>query len=301
VPLAELWARVETGLTDFELYAAERRPRTGVARVKEAVKNAAIGLGFTQLLGRRLQFESRGYKIPLDLAIMTGAGAETWEEIARGHMRQFDAWAPIAPQHAVLEIGCGIGRDAMALAERLSPSGAYVGLDVVRPSIAWCQRNITPRYPRFTFHHLDVRSDMYNPGGSCSNRTVSFPVVQGAFDRVFLHSVFTHMLRDDVGHYLDEIRKALAPSGVVLASVFVMDDASLASASGELTFRHAHAGADRINDAQHPEAAVGYRLETLEALVRRARLKLVELHRGSWSGLHPDALSGQDILLLSHA
>ena len=41
----------------------------------------------------------------------------------------------------------------------------------------------------------------------------TFPYEDGEFDVVVLTSVFTHMLPDDVAHYLDEIARVLKPGG----------------------------------------------------------------------------------------
>ena len=298
---AELVARLRNGLRDHRLYGAETPPQGRRARAAEAARNLAVGLGRATFRGRPVQFRYRDVLIPLDLAEMTGAGSESWEEIARAHLGYYERWTPISPDHAVLEVGCGIGRDALHLVDLLSPRGRYLGLDVTEASIRWCRDNITARHPNFEFRHLDVASPMYNPGGSSDAEHVRFPAGDGEFDLVALHSVFTHMFRPAVTHYLADMARVLRPTGRVLASFFVIDDESLAAAAANgaaQTFRHDFPTADRINDAEHPEAAVGFTRESLDAMADAAGLVVEDLHRGFWSGLHPDAPNGQDVAIL---
>ena len=57
---------------------------------------------------------------------------------------------------AILEIGCGYGRVAIALADLVSPPGRYDGVEIVEKAVEWCTNEITSRYPNFLFHHADV-------------------------------------------------------------------------------------------------------------------------------------------------
>ena len=201
----------------------------------------------------------------------------------------------------MLEIGCGIGRDAVHLAWVLSTEGTYVGVDIVEASIDWCRRSITVRHPNVQFVHLDVNSEMYNAGGASSATNVSMPFGDASFDRVVLHSVFTHMFSDDVSHYLREIRRLLRPGGLPLASFFVIDDESLAAARAtgtRFTFEHRRDDGCYVNDREHPEAAVGYAKPTLLSIIEASGLQLRGLHRGHWSGA-VDAPDGQDVLILA--
>ena len=300
VPL-DLRARAANGFRDHVLYSTERHRRFSRSGARELARNVAVAFGRSTLFGHPVQFAHRGFVIPCDLAEMTGGGADTWDAITDAHLEYYRRWAPITPSSSVLEIGCGIGRDAMALGEVLVAPGRYVGLDITRPSIAWCNAHIARRYPSTSFAHLDVQSDMYNPRGAASSTDVRLPVEADAFDLVVLHSVFTHMFHDAIAHYLDEIRRALRPGGQVMASFFLVDDDALAAAArheAPLTFTQLHAGCDRVNDASHPEAAVGFRTSTVDALASAAGLIVRDIHRGFWSGQHAGVPNGQDIVML---
>ena len=58
-------------------------------------------------------FRYDGFDIPVELARLTGGGPETWHDITVGHLLEYERYCPIHPDHSVLEIGCGVGRDAI--------------------------------------------------------------------------------------------------------------------------------------------------------------------------------------------
>ena len=210
-------------------------------------------------------FEFEGFVIPEDLAVLTGGGRDTWESISRAHMAAYDRYSPVRAGENVLEVGCGVGRDAIPLVKVLGPKGSYVGLDIIRPSIIWCQENITPRHPNAVFGHLDIRSEFYNPSGTLSALEVRIPIEDGRIDLIILQSVFTHMFEDDIVHYLSEFRRVLHPDGLVFATFFIVDEESLrlTTARGDaLTFQHRWGKGCRISDLQNPGGAVGQKPPT---------------------------------------
>src|SRR5665811_201496 len=158
-------------------------------------------------------FEYNGFRIPIDLVNLTGGGVDTWEEISLGHQDQLEKYSPIDPDHHVLEVGCGVGRDAIQLTSHLSANGSYDGVDIIKPSIEWCQNNITSRFSNFRFHYLDIYSQIHNAGGHLKTTDVKLPVEDHSIDRIILHSVFTHMFEEDIVYYLHEFERILKPDG----------------------------------------------------------------------------------------
>lgn len=206
--------------------------------------------------------------------------------------------AGMSPQSRVLEIGCGCGRTAYALARYLD-HGRYVGMDIERVSLESCARSRVLTEKGFRFDAMDVRNAEYNPEGRYSAKDYRFPYDDGAFDVVFLVSVFTHMLTDDVKNYIAEISRLLAPGGVCMLTVFLMDRG-----------REWPSMSFPFSAEQHffykeslPEVAVGYRSNLFLDEFGRCGLMLSgQPHWGSWRG-DPSiqSVSGfsQDILFFS--
>ena len=190
----------------------------------------------------------------------------------------------LRPEHRVLDIGSGVGNLAIGLEEYLH--GTYDGIEIHPEAVAWCQRAITSRLPRFRFHRADLISRAYNPRGAVSAAQYRFPFPDRSFDFVFLASVFTHMLPDAVENYVREISRVLAPGGVSVETFFLLNDETRPSVDadrGFMTFRIAHpSGVCRLHDAAVPEAAVAFE----ETFVRRthesAQLTIRDVRRGQW-------------------
>ena len=272
-------------------------PLFELLRTQATFNRSMAGLARALLgLHRTLVFEYQGYRIPLHLLELTGARADTWESIARAHLGAYERHTPIAADHAVLEVGCGIGRDAMHLT---LTDGSYVGVDVTAPSIEWCRRFITPRHANFNFFHLDVKTDLYNPSGALKPEQVALPVADQSVDRIILQSVFTHLFPPAVARYSSEFRRVLKAGGLVYASLFQLDEASLALARrsrAKLSFRHAHGAGCFVDSALAPEEAVGFTPEGFSKLVDAAGLRIVKIVPGSWPGREADGYQDAAIL-----
>jgi SAM-dependent methyltransferase len=196
----------------------------------------------------------------------------------------------------VLDVGCGIGRLARPLTRVLDPElgGAYVGFDPVAAAVAWC----AARYPpHFRFVHADLRNDLYNPGGVVAAAEYRFPVTDGWATLVVATSVYTHLDRDAVDHYLAETRRGLAPGGVALLTFFLLDDgsrAALAAGRARQPFGEA-AGEQAIADAAVTMAAVGHDRAAILAEATRQGLDVTGVHDGTWRG--GAGLSYQDVVV----
>jgi SAM-dependent methyltransferase len=212
--------------------------------------------------------------------------------------------AQIQPDHTLLEIGCGIGRDAIPLTQFLSARGSYLGVDIIRPSIDWCSENISPPFPNFRFRHYDVRDQLHNPHGTIRTTDIRLDITAASIDRVILWSVFTHMFRRDIMHYLREFRRVLRPDGLVYATCFALDEATLdhvrktAPTPWRLTFEHERGAGCYIQNPEYPTSAVGYTSEALHSIVAEGGLAMATpVKRGNWAGLHSGA-AGQDVMIL---
>jgi SAM-dependent methyltransferase len=123
---------------------------------------------------------------------------------------------------SVFDFGCGCGRIARQLIQQHPQPQRYVGVDLHPEMVAWCQANLTPAAPNFTFVHHDVFHESYNPG-SHNLRSGPLPASDNSATLVIAHSVFTHILQDDVEHYLREFARITRGDGVARASFFLFD------------------------------------------------------------------------------
>jgi ubiquinone/menaquinone biosynthesis C-methylase UbiE len=250
-------------------------------------------------------FSYRGFSIPVELVNLTGAGPDTFEEISNQHRLMLEKYAPVKPDHNVLEIGCGIGRDAFVLCEILGAKGSYTGTDIIKKSIDWCQANITPRFPNFRFIHHDVLDQLHNPSGTITSREIIFPLADQSTQRIILQSVFTHMFEPDIVHYLSEFKRILSQDGLILASFFIVNEEILEIARKskltpyDLTFHHDLGNGCFISNPEVPAGAVAYTPEAIQRFLDAAGLCLTQpIHHGFWSGAFTGSDFGQDILII---
>jgi SAM-dependent methyltransferase len=135
--------------------------------------------------------------------------------------------APIRPYlepevyQAVLDFGCGAGREARQLLVQEPKPERYLGLDLHRGMIEWCRRALEPLDPAFSFVHHDVHYIGLNPDGTRDH--LPFPAQDQSFSLVLATSVFTHLLDTDAIFYLRECARVLRPGGVLDATWFLFD------------------------------------------------------------------------------
>lgn len=220
---------------------------------------------------------------------MHDVGDGDFRAIGAEFLGHFVRYGELRPSETVLDIGCGLGRMAIPLTQYLqAPEGAYRGVDIVASAIAWNTDAITSVYPNFTFAHLDVQNDLYNPGGKVASDAVTLPVAAESCDLVTMTSVFTHLDRAATDAYLREVRRVLRPGGRLLATLFLIDDATraaLKAADNRLKFDLDKGGPQYAADPAHPLAAVAFERDYF--LGRAAAAGLVPrrpIVPGFWSG-----------------
>lgn len=203
----------------------------------------------------------------------------------------------------ILDLGCGFGRIAMALAQRLGPDVDYTGLDPNADGIAWAQQNITPVHPNFRFRRIDVRSKPYNPDGAETGARFRFPFEDASLDLVFMISVLTHVDLPTVETYAREAARVLKPSGRLVTTIFLLDDEVdqlLAAGKGHFALKYQD-GESRVENPANPELVIAHpRQRVLEILDQAGFAKTVVVN-GHWSG-RPSALpmEFQDLLIAGH-
>jgi SAM-dependent methyltransferase len=175
---------------------------------------------FCQMKGNgqipRLSIRARSMGINLDLggSLFLGSGKH-FAELLR-------TYAGLTADCKVLEIGCGCGRNAFALAEVLN-DGNYTGMDIHRVSLEAAKDNSRLKRKGFQFELLDIRNNEYNPKGRNLATEYVFPFPNETFDVVFMVSVFTHMVTDEVRNYAKQIARIFKPGGRCFFTAFLLD------------------------------------------------------------------------------
>ncbi len=239
---------------------------------------------------------------PRSLMIIGGdRSQEVFHQIGQTFFRFFVDLCGLRPRERVLEVGSGVGRMAVPLTRYLEETGSYEGFDVIPDGIKWCQKHISSRFPNFHFSWANVFNGVYNPGGKHKASEYRFPYGDESFDFVFLTSVFTHLLPDDMQNYLSEISRVLKRTGRCLITFFLLNKESLKlvqDGRSSLAFTFEFEGYRTINRKQ-PEAAVGHEESCVLGLLERSGLNIrAPVHYGSWCG-RSQFLDYQDIIIAS--
>jgi SAM-dependent methyltransferase len=222
---------------------------------------------------------------------------ETGDEFL-GH---FVALGGLQPGHAVLDVGCGIGRMARPLAGYLDAGGSYDGFDVNREGIGWCRRRYG-RLTNFRFCVADLYNRRYNPAGAHAAAEYRFPYDDARFDFAILTSVLTHLLEAEADHYLAEVARVLRPGGRAVATFFLLHDATRAAiAAGQsgLAFLDPEAHVAVVSE-DVPEEAVAYDAGWMRERAGAHGLDVLAVHPGTWAG-REDGTSFQDLVVLERA
>ena len=199
----------------------------------------------------------------------------------------------------MLDVGCGCGRMAVPMMPFLAGSGDYHGFDIVPEGIEWCQKNISPRNPRFHFELADIYNKHYNPQGRHQAGEYRFPYESDSFDFTILTSVFTHMLAPDMKNYLAEIVRTLKPGGRCMITYFLLNQESrewMAKGKSKFAFKHSLPDCFTSND-KTPEVAIAYEEGFVRDSFAKGGLHILEpIYYGAWSG-RERILSFQDVIL----
>jgi SAM-dependent methyltransferase len=235
--------------------------------------------------------------------ILTGrpAGPPLWLKRHAGPVRAFEsaaadcraqllAWNALAREGRIVDLGCGPGAMALALAGDLAPGARYVGIDVHAASIAWCRRRFAGD-ARFRFEDSEVVSS-YGRGG-VALADYRLPIDDGSADLVLAKSLFTHLSEPEAERYFSEIARILAPGGRALVTAFTF------GANDVPAFPH---GGDRFRwrRKSRPAAATAFARPAWGGMIRKAGLMIEREAPGFYPG-NSDVFSGQDTLLLALA
>jgi SAM-dependent methyltransferase len=234
-------------------------------------------------------------------SLRLGVGPGDYDEQGRSTLALLERLTGVETSDRVLDVGCGLGRIAWPLSERLGRRGSYTGLDVVKAYTDWCESHLGLDPARFHFHHADVHTSFYNPGGAIEPGNFVFPWPDGSFTLAIATSLFTHLLAPEAAHYLGEIARTLAPGGRLFASFFLLDDRGRYAAATGLSDPTFLSPTEHglLHDPAVPESGVAHDAQWLMATLAAAGLEVSGVHPGRWKGLA--GLYYQDVVVATRS
>ncbi len=207
----------------------------------------------------------------------------------------FQEVAFLKPHHRVLDVGSGIGRVAVPMADFLTKNGSYEGFDVVEKGVVWCHENVSSRHPNFRFLHIPLKNDLYTDDGSDASNFI-FPYPENAFDFACVISVFTHMLPGEVARYLSEIHRVLKPGGTVFATFFLFDSPERLAKNEGFSFPHFFEN-HALMDKKVQAGNVAFHEKWLAA--HTSNFKILGKYFGYWDSREKsNCLNFQDVVVL---
>ena len=225
-----------------------------------------------------------GKKIPYPKASAYVGGGD-YIAVGNALQEQLTELCGLRPDEAVLDVGCGIGRIAVPLTEYLDNQGKYEGFDIVKNGIEWCKANISSKYPNFNFKWAEIYNKAYNQAGKIMAREFKFPYKDETFDLVFLTSVFTHMMPEDMEHYLSEISRVLKKRGRCMITFFLLNEESagmMKSGASTIYFKYGN-NVYKCETEDAAESAIAYDENYVRSSFNREKLYIREpVYYGNW-------------------
>ena len=184
---------------------------------------------------------------------------------------------PAAAWRSYLDFGCGCGRSARRLIQQHPRPERYVGVDLHRGMVRWCEQNLAPHAEGFEFVHHDVHSPCMNPD-PLRPWVLALPAEDGSVTLLEATSVFTHLVEGQFEFYLDEVARVLAPDGYFYATWFLFDKTGF-------PYMQDGQNALYIND-RDPTNAVVYDRGFLQAALAARGLIIARVFAPSVRGFH---------------
>lgn len=121
----------------------------------------------------------------------------------------------------ILDFGCGQGRLLNGITHLQKKFSTYEGLDTKMDSINWCNRWLSDYTGKFEFIYLPAFNARYN---KTANGLMPLPFDEAQYDIIFLNSVFSHMLSDDIIFYLNEFYRVIQRGGMIYLTAFIEEN-----------------------------------------------------------------------------
>lgn len=189
----------------------------------------------------------------------------------------------LIPSDVVLDIGCGVGRTAIALTTYIDENGSYDGFDVVKKGVDWCNLGIGKDFSNFNFKYVSLFNDLYNTSKNSALDFV-FPYKSNSFNKIFTFSVFTHMILEEIQHYFYEIQRVITNEGLCFSTFFLYDTNNEDYIANRSHFNFPIKGNDgyRLMNSNVQSGNIAIHKTKLEEMLKNANLKRVKTVDGFW-------------------
>ncbi len=214
------------------------------------------------------------------------------------YLSYFKELCGLHPSHAVLDVGCGIGRIAVPLTRFLNEKGTYDGFDAVKSGIDWCNKNISAKHPNFHFQYTGLYTHLYNTSDTTDAINFVFPYEAAKFDFVFLTSVFTHLMPAEIENYITETGRVMKPGASCLISLYIVNCESedlMIRKAAQINFPF-NKGFFRLSTLNTIDRTIAYDEEWLLEKLSNSGLKMGSIQYGQWCG-RKHFLDYQDLLI----
>lgn len=223
---------------------------------------------------------------PQPFRVMHNVGGGQYHHIGRYFADRIAERTGLLGDWSVLDIGCGTGRVAAPLIEKLNADGRYVGFDLSASAIEWADKHISRGRPEIQFLHADLSNTEYNKGGVVRASAYRFPAEDASMDLCIAISLFTHLKADDAIHYLRECARVLKPGRRAFITDFLMTPESQAQIDQGVS-RMRFQRLDEHNyttDLTTPEHAIAFERDDFIGWAEQFGLVLYgSCKRGAWS------------------
>lgn len=233
---------------------------------------------------------------PKSMLYFTGQGNAI--DIGKTFLKYFVEYADLKPTDTMLDVGCGVGRMAIPLTSFLK-TGTYYGFDIFEDGIKWCQNNISTECSNFYFKFVDVCNRNYNPNGEIDVSKFKFPYADNTFDFVCANSVFTHLIPEDMNHYLSEIHRVLKKNGTFFSTFFIMNEESenlIKNKKSSFAFKYGDHQDYATLKNKLTEHAIAYNDEYLKKCLSEHNFHILTIYYGNWCN-RANFLSSHDIII----
>lgn len=185
----------------------------------------------------------------------------------------------LSPDERVVELGCGYGKAARALADYLGPGASYDGVDPNAAAVAWCSQAYANRID-FHFH--------------ASAFDAPVPLPDASHEVVLIDGLLPRLEPAVAERVLAEAHRLLVPDGRLFALCFLLDDSARAAiAAGEAAVDFA--ASDGVS-ASAPDGLRAYEEEWVLDRIAQAGFRKAGIRHGTWTP-RPTGRAHEDIVV----